>query len=144
MHGDPLAPPTYDPPGWLWWTPQEPGWTAWISSRSGSAKMLPAAGTVFGVCAGLTLTVSLAGFTVLLVLAGVAAFCSGVGLLLTIARDRHFRRDPLGDLRDHHLQVAERLKIAAPVRDGHNLDMADFSEVGMVDFADVGGDLGGD
>jgi len=129
-HWRPPGAPTDDPPGWMWWIPQEPAWTAWINSRNGAAQKMRTAGTVFGVFLGLALTLSLAGWTLWLVLASVCAFGSGVGLLLTIASDRHFRKDPLGELRDNRLQVAERLKIGAPVGDGHHIYMADFSDIG--------------
>ncbi len=114
----------------MWWIPQEPAWTTWVNSHNGAARMVRTAGTVFGVFVGLALTLSLAGWTLWLVLASICAFISGVGLLITIASDRHFRRDPLGALRDYHLQVAERLKIGAPVGDGHHIGMADFSDIG--------------
>lgn len=126
----PPGAPRDDPPGWLWWIPQEPAWSTWISSRDGAARMLRTAGTVFGVFLGLALTLSLAGWSLWFVLASVCAFGSGVGLLLTIASDRHFRRDPLGDLRDNHLQVAQQLKIGAPAGNVQNIGMADFSEIG--------------
>lgn len=126
----PPGAPTDDPPGWTWWIPQEPVWTAWVTSRNGAAFSLPVARAVFGVLAGLALALSLAGWSLFLIFAIMGASVSGVWLLVSMANDRHFRKDPLGELRDNHLQVAERLKIGRPVGDGHTLGMADYWDSG--------------
>jgi hypothetical protein len=82
------------------------------------------------VFAGLALALSFAGWSVLLIFAILGASVSGVWLLVSMASDLHFRKDPLGELRDNHLQVAERLKIGRPVGDGHTLGMAEYWDSG--------------
>ena len=125
----PGAPASY-PPGWVWWIPQEPAWSAWVNSHNGAALMQRPAATVFGVLLGLTMALSFAGWSPWLILAASCAFITGIGWVRIIAKVRHFRKDPLGELRDRHLQVAELLKTRGAVDDSPPLSIADLPDGG--------------
>ena len=128
----PPGAPTFDPPGWLWWVPQEPAWTAWIRQHDGADDQVRGFAVAFGVCAALACSLPLVGWALGSLLAVMCAIGSGAGLARAIVSRRHFRRDPLGELRDNHTQVAQRLSYAATVGDGHHVDFAD-----LTDFADL-------
>jgi len=125
----PGAPP-YDPPGWLWWIPQEPAWTEWMTQHKRDPARVRAFAVAFGVFVGLACSLPFAGWVLGSLLAIVCAFGSGVGLMQAIASLRHFHRDPLGELHDNHTQVSERLSYGATVGDGHHIDFGDFADFG--------------
>jgi hypothetical protein len=128
----PRGAPRDDPPGWVWWIPQEPGWTAWIEMHNPRRERVRGWGVALGVFTGLAITLPFAGWALGALLAILCALGSGIGLIEAVSSLRHFRRDPLGELRDNHTQVAERLNYGAAVGDGHHVDFDDF-----VDLADL-------
>ncbi|GAA1968676.1 hypothetical protein GCM10009776_34730 [Microbacterium deminutum] len=122
----PAGAPTDDPPGWMWWLPQNPQWTAWLEHHGKPAKRLRGFVVAAFVFLIITLAFVFAGSVAEAVLAGGFTLASATGAALTIAEVRHFRRDPLGELRDNHTQAAAQLNYGTTVRDGGFLDVADF------------------
>lgn len=128
----PPGAPADDPPGWVWWIPQEPAWSSWIQHYHDLGRTVRATTVAFFVCLGAALTSPVTGWVVGII--GItAAFEVGTFLLSLRVSLRHFARDPLGELRDHHNHVAERLSEGAVIGDRPSLGLVDWCDI------DVGG-----
>jgi hypothetical protein len=112
-------------PGWVWWLPQEPAWTSWIARGDEYRRVIRGVRLVFFALVGVALTAPISGWAIG-VIAITAAVSAGLGLLSLHMSLRHFTKDPFGEIRKHHHQVAAQLGRGVTIKDRPSLDLIDL------------------
>jgi hypothetical protein len=102
----PAGAPTDDPPGWQWWIPREPAWSAWINGQK--QRYRTAAFCIIGVFAASVVAGLLApgmGWPIgLPVLGALASLLAGIGCF---ALYRRLRKDPLVSFREEFMDAGD-------------------------------------